>query len=157
MNSISENEKLFIEALESHGLLGLELERDQHGTLIVSLKSPCAEIGALSAFLYEHEVALSCKVSHHHVDRVDSDLLSSLNTQEAIYEKAAKVFIDFINEKIYVSEHRSSQGDLISSGWGPVKSLPERNPEFDKLIEQQYGNLGLKKYWVWSGEITYGL
>ena len=151
---LTDIENKFLNLLKSDLALDLEIQRNEYGILRISLESQCDDIGKLTAYIKDEEITLSCKISHVHCDVNDMKRQGKIDPVEAMIEEGVAKFVDLVQERAFLSKTIAPNGQVICTGWGPIKAINDKNEAFDKVLEQQYGKPVITENWLWSGKIN---
>ena len=151
--SVSPLEQKFLDLFENEFPNEFEVQRNVHGLLYLSKASPSESFGTLTVFIDPDMVTISCKITHTHCYLYDHSKGNVPDPETGMIAEAIGKVSDLIQDKIIVSEMYSPQGELICSGWRPIDTPADVNPEFDELLEKQYGGAPVKKEWCWSGPV----
>lgn len=147
MMNFAEYENRLIHLLKDAGVNDFDIDRSNNHQLILTLKSPCAEIDALRVYVSADEVMLSCKATHTHITAGDAKSESI-----DLIALAAQEVLDFVQDRIAVSIEFSPAGEVVSSGWCPAEFIGDVSPGYAELMESLYGGPCRTVYWFWSGK-----
>jgi hypothetical protein len=147
-------ESLFLTSIKKNTDEKLNTTRDDRGYLKVSIKSKCEEIGFIIAYIEPDEIMLSCKTTHVHINMVELKYSNKPQTPEVMVKEAVNKISNLMSDQEYISQTVAPNGELISSGWGPIAAIDYVNEEYETLLEEQYGKPILNKAYFWSGRLV---
>jgi hypothetical protein len=146
--TLTEHEQRFVDALRRAGVKDFKVSRHDDDTLLVSIASPCTEIGGLNAYVRRDEVMLSCNMTHTHL----TERAVRQNGAGDLTQLASRKIADLLADRIAISKETAPNGHVISTGWCPVDAMGQVTPEYAALIAKQYGGPSRTEYWFWSGK-----
>ncbi|MFL1485874.1 hypothetical protein [Marinobacter sp. LN3S78] len=148
-----EIEDRFREKLESRADIEVAIYRDDYNVLCVSTRSPCADIGQLVARVESRAIVLSCNIAHSHVDAAEMERRGYPEPVEAMLNEAVSNFVDLVENQAFLLRRIAPNGAVISSGWGPISAINDKNEKFDRMLAETYGGPIIEERWLWSGKI----